>query len=319
MKTETTRPAKLVAFRISNGARFGDTLPDRIKILNWGVNDSVKDVHPVVNEKTMPCLQRFMAKFGFDRVALDYEHNTVKGSPAFEAGSEPRKVAGYGIPTVIEGDGLYLVDMVYTPSGKENALEFYDLSPAVQLADDGTVIFVHSAALCRQGAVKDLSFYTVDVDTAVTTTQGDDMDDALKQRLDKLETSLGDLSKQLEDSKPGEDLTALSTSVKNLTEKVETFSAEFRGELDKRDKGAILADATAAGKVVNMPDSTLEKFSVEELREHVKGIPVTVPVSRRTPDRKPPSGEGNSIIEQYNAIDDPKERAAFYKKHQDEF
>lgn len=317
MKNSKQAQLNLVAFRISNGARFGDALPDRIKLLNWGINDSVKDVHPVVNNNTKSSLRLFMEEAGFDRVALDYEHNTVKGSPAYESSTEPRKVAGYGVPVVIDGDGLYLEQMVYTPSGKENALEFYDLSPAVQLADDGTVIFVHSAALCRQGAVKDLSFYTVSVEP--NKQQGDDMDDALNQRLEKMEASLGDLSKQLENSKPGEELTTLSTSVKALADQVATFSAEFRGELDRRDKAAILTDATAAGKVVNLPESTLEKFSVDELREHVKGIPATVPVNRRTPSQSRASGEGLSIIEQYNAIDNPQDRAAFYKEHQSEF
>jgi len=63
----------------------------------------------------------------------------------------------------IPGDGLYLTALSYTPSGNKYAREYRDLSPAVLLDDDGEVIFCHSVALCPQGEVRGLSFYSVDV------------------------------------------------------------------------------------------------------------------------------------------------------------
>lgn len=309
MKSNTIQ---LTCFKIANGARFGDKLPERIKLLNWGRNESVKKVHPFVDENTVAAVANLI-KTGGDRIALDYEHNTVPDAPAFKESSEPRKVAGYGVPVVVPGDGLYLTDMVYTPSGTDNAREYIDLSPAVVLDEEtGTVIGLHSAALCRHGAVKDLTFYSIENPRP---TQGEsDMDEATKKTIDNLTKRLAAIEKN---DNNAEQIEALSADIAALTEKVETFNTDFRSELDKRDKANLINQATAAGKVVNLTDKVLEKFSVDELSAHIEKLPVTVPLSRNTPAKSKP-GEGATIFEQFSAIEDPKERAAFFKKHKEE-
>jgi phage I-like protein len=156
---------QLKPYRISNGAAVLKELPRRIKLADWGVNASVNGP-VVVNDVTARLLPMNQAKLGFDRVALDYEHNTVPGTPAFKAETEPRKVAAYGIPLVIAGEGLFLDDLQYTPSGREFAREYIDLSPTPLQADGGVVTFLHSAALCRQGAIEGLSFFSVMMDEA---------------------------------------------------------------------------------------------------------------------------------------------------------
>jgi phage I-like protein len=156
------RTVQLTPFRISNGARVGKDLPRRLKLLDWGRNETVKGP-VIVSELTARQLPALQAARGFDRIALDYEHNTVAGTPEFERTKEPREVAAYGTPLLIPGEGLFLDAIEYTPSGESNARNYIDLSPAPERASDGTVVFLHSVALVRQGAVEGLSFFSVDV------------------------------------------------------------------------------------------------------------------------------------------------------------
>jgi phage I-like protein len=149
---------------ISNGALAADQLPDRLKILGWGDNPSVKGTVRLTEISTHALPQR-QAALGFDRIALDWEHNTVAGTPEYERTQEPRSVAAYGVPVVVPGDGLYLERLEWTPAGRTNALNYADLSPAVELDAQGNITFVHSVALCRNGAVEGLSFFTVSVAT----------------------------------------------------------------------------------------------------------------------------------------------------------
>lgn len=152
---------QLVGLRapISNGALAADKLPGRLKILGWGDNPSVKGVVKLsdLSASRLPARQ---AETGFDRVALDFEHNTVPGSPEYERSQEPRKVAAYGNPRIVPGDGLFLENLEWTPAGKAEALNYADLSPAVEFDESGNITFVHSVALTRNGAVEGLSFFT---------------------------------------------------------------------------------------------------------------------------------------------------------------
>jgi hypothetical protein len=80
--------------------------------------------------------------------------------------------------------------------------------------------------------------------------------------------------------------TAVETAVKPLTEKVTALSAgadTFAAELLKRDKASALSDARMEGKVVALSASVLDKMTLDDVREHVKGLAVTVPLSARTP------------------------------------
>jgi hypothetical protein len=150
-------PQGLVALRaISNAALAEKNLPTRLKLLNWGKNDTTKG--PVlVGAATLAHLAANQSREGYDHVALDYNHNSLPGHPNYQP--DPREVAAYGAVEVIENDGLYLTGIDYTPSGVAKALNYRDLSPTPLLNQEGEVIFVHSVALCPQGAVKDLSFY----------------------------------------------------------------------------------------------------------------------------------------------------------------
>ena len=158
LSAAATVPKGLVALKaISNAALAAEELPKRLKLLNWGVNETVKG--PVkVGDETVRSLAVNQASQGYDFVALDYNHNSLPGHPNYQ--KDPREVAAYGAVEVVKDDGLYITGIVYTPSGLEKAANYRDLSPTPLLNKEGEVIFLHSVALCPQGAVKDLSFYS---------------------------------------------------------------------------------------------------------------------------------------------------------------
>jgi phage I-like protein len=155
------RAVKLTSFKISNRARdlaAQGKLPARIKVLDWGENKTLSGVVRV-DDTTLSVLESNQKKEGLDRVAIDFEHNTAPGSTEYLRSSEPRPVAGYGVPRVVKGDGLYIEDIIWTPDGEKHAANFIDLSPCVQLDANGAVTFIHSVALTRAGAVEGLHFY----------------------------------------------------------------------------------------------------------------------------------------------------------------
>lgn len=130
-------------------------LPSRIKILNWGVNQSVHG--PVIlDATTVAQFQANQKKIGRERVALDFEHNTVPGTEEYKRTNEPRAVAAFASPVIVPNDGLYLESLTWTPAGNTSALNFEDLSAAPMLDDQGRMIALHSAALTKAGAVYDL-------------------------------------------------------------------------------------------------------------------------------------------------------------------
>ncbi len=54
---------------------------------------------------------------GFDKIALDFNHNSLHGHPNYKP--DPREVAAYGVPQVVDGQGLFLDQIEYTPTGKQ--------------------------------------------------------------------------------------------------------------------------------------------------------------------------------------------------------
>ena len=130
-------------------------LPSRIKILNWGRNETVHG--PVILDATT--VAQFAAnqkKLGRESVALDFEHNTVPGTEEYKRTTEPRPVAAFAAPVVVPEDGLYLEALSWTPEGNKSAFNFLDLSAAPFLDAEGRVLALHSAALTKNGATYDL-------------------------------------------------------------------------------------------------------------------------------------------------------------------
>jgi len=277
-------------FKISNGALLTESLPDRLKILAWSSNPSCRG-QIEIGLKTLSALPRQQKESGYDRVAIDYEHNTVDGTPAFlSASAEPRKVAGYGVPKIIAPRsgagsdpeaGLWLTDIEWTPSGSVYAREYSDLSPAVRM-DNGEVVFLHSVALCRQGAVEDLRFYSVEPKSSNSpqqTKSGDTMDYRKEMlRLLGMEESATDeqlaeaISAYLKKMKDSQDsVAALSASVEELKKQVTAFSAT--------NAAGTSTASTSAGEVVALTakvavlEGNITKFNAElEKRDRAAAV-----------------------------------------------
>ena len=127
-------------------------LPTRIKLLSWGVNPSTEgDV--IVDDRTVAAFASMQHKIGRERAPLDFEHNTVPGTPEYERSQEPRPIAAMGTPVVIPGEGVFLEQLSYTTTGETTARDFEDVSAAPLLNKSRVVVGLHSAALTRTGAV----------------------------------------------------------------------------------------------------------------------------------------------------------------------
>jgi len=153
---------------VSNGALKSDKLPSRIKILDWGVNKTL-DGEVTFDEQSAQVFYANQKNIGRTFAPLDFNHNTVPGTVAYENDKEPRAVAGYGVPTVYHGDGLYYEYMCWTPSGDKSAKDYADISPAVITDASNRVIALHSTGLTPAGAVEGLSFYSADSIDALKT------------------------------------------------------------------------------------------------------------------------------------------------------
>ncbi len=295
---------QLVSLRtpISNGALTAAALPTRLKICGWGDNPSVKGNIRFIEHSaaTLPARQKAT---GFDKIALDFEHNTVPGSAEFERTTEPRRVAAYGVPTVISGDGLYLESLEWTPAGKSEALNYADLSPAVELDAAGNIIFVHSVALTRNGAVEGLSFFSVNVPSTPTsqnmpnqyaaiaallglpeTTADADVLAALKT---KLTPPAGEIVPCAAPAIPPSPTLDAITNLNARLENLETTLTATTNAAVKAERDQVIARFSAEGRVPKnaagqtLTDAELGALDVATLKLLHANTPVTVALSAR--------------------------------------
>jgi len=135
-------------------------LPSRLVILPWGQHDLGKRGTALCSETTAATFAAAMAALKFNGpVALDFNHNSLPGHPAYLAEQEPRRKAAWGMPRVIPGEGIVLEALTWTPEGKEAFLggHFQDISPVIFRDKGNHVIAIHSAALCDHGEVDGLT------------------------------------------------------------------------------------------------------------------------------------------------------------------
>ncbi|NQT91947.1 MAG: hypothetical protein HQ559_04230 [Lentisphaerae bacterium] len=303
--------ARILAYRISNEALASKDLPKRLKFLDWGENKTIPNRGRVsVSALTAESLPGFQEEKGWDRVALDYEHNTLPGTPAFKRSEEPRPVAAYGVVVCVAGDGVFLDDLQWTPHGEKFAREYIDLSPAPVQTTDGTVVGVHSVALCRHGSVDGLQFYSVDIpegdnemdwkkwlcgwlgkdaeatsDEAIGTAFQEKIvalcTDAIKPFSEKvagLETTIAALSADVDPEKGGAIVTALSAEVETMKGQIVAFESATA----TRDRQDLVRQAAREGKVIPLSAEEIDGTAVPQLRGMIEKLPVTVPLDQRT-------------------------------------
>ena len=142
----------LIALQAPSRLAQTGELPARILMMKWGENETAEGIM-TVGLKTLQA-STVWDSLGFGQVAIDFNHNTVPGHPSYQG--EPAPIAAMATPRVIEDEGLVFDDIIWTDEGRKNRQHYPDLSPAIKLDDQGEVIFCHSGALARNGAVKDL-------------------------------------------------------------------------------------------------------------------------------------------------------------------
>ncbi len=303
----------LLAFRASlpplAALQAGAPLPTRLQVARWGENANSQGKRIVVNDTTARVLPLVNRTLGFDTVALDFEHNTVKGSPEWRESAEPRKVAAHGTPRVVPGEGLFIEEIRWTPEGEASVRGGHhpDLSPAVKTNERGEVVLMHSTALCRQGSIEDLRLFAAGLDAEtlalcsaalapishpIPTTMNERLillrllglaENATADQIAAATTTLSATLAQLAGLQQAlaslGQLTTLSATVKSQGEQIATFTAK----LEKAERDAITAQALAEGKLIT---AAVAALPLEQFTAVVKELPAgVVPVEKRTPDQ----------------------------------
>ena len=281
------------------------SLPGSLTLLRWGENETAQGVF-IVNERTARAIRAQVAGGIRDRVILDYEHSSEPFHPRYQP--PPRKHAAAGRPACSPELGLALEALSWTPSGKEYAPEYPDLSPAVDF-DRATreVTGLRSAALCKQGAaVNGVAFFSAE--EAANTNEVNPMDE---ETMKKLEARVAALETKLAALEPKASQ-ALSAS-EGLRDQFAALSAEAV----KARKSAVIDQAKREGKIVQLNESAVAALSVEDLTAHVAALkPGKVPLKALTPEGTGTAAlDADTLIAQYNAIGNAEERGAFFKAH----
>jgi phage I-like protein len=308
-------PLELLTLR-ANAPQFDPAqgekgLPQKILVLAWGGHDTTKG-KVICNETTLRQLAAYNAAQNWDRIALDFEHNSVPGSPTYAG--EPVKISGYGTLQLVAGEGIYLLMTSWTPEGREYAAggHYGDLSPVVKVNEKNEVIGLHSVALCRHGATPGLVFLSTALaahtgahdpsrTTRLSTTAMKPEELVLKlaemlglaatatpdEVLAALTAKMGETEKELTAMKEKEkalsaqagqsdELKALSSQLTEMREQLKTLSTT---QLDSQ-RGEIIAQATREGKAV---PSIAKTMNLADLKQLCAELPVTIPLEKRTP------------------------------------
>ena len=320
-----TRPEKIILLRTTGTAvslsADAAKLPHRIKVLNWGDNPNCHGRRVNVGELFVKCLSA--ETYPYRKVALDFEHNTVPGTAAYQESQEPRPVAGFGAIEAVPGDGVYLTMSSWTPEGEKMAVNYADVSAGAVTDKEGNLVAVASVALCRAGAVEGMDFVEAplsgDVSSAlsgiINNNQKGKQDMDYKAMLLKMlglgedatdeaiQAALDAFGKKPAQKENAEALSAavkaaVAEAVKPIEEKVAVLSAAA----EAHEKQDLLGEAAREGKVISLSADALAKLSVEDLKATIAKTAVTVPLSARTPatmKEKPADGE---VSEELKAI-----------------
>ena len=104
--SKTAAALSLCSFRAAGVDAFqaGQDLPTRLVVAPWGTHDARGRGKVIIDQTTLSTFAASQKALRLDdQVALDFDHNTVEGTPAFKADKEPRLVAAFGTPSVEDG------------------------------------------------------------------------------------------------------------------------------------------------------------------------------------------------------------------------
>lgn len=324
-----TAPAvELVAFTSGAKLKLGANgeLPREIVVAPWGTRATRKG-EVTVDAFSATEVPKNQAAQRFDTVALDFNHNTVPGHASYKAEQEPRLIAANAKVSVQPGKGIVFDIINFTPEG-ETALKgghFIDLSPTVARDSLGRVIFVHSAALCRQGEIADdaLTLIPHDADSELSATltalaadapapETSDTLTRMKNALNKLLAAFGvtladdadeatiatalesaaEKAAKLKTTGDPDAVAALSADVQTLRDQVTAFNATE----EQRKKDALVAEASREGKIIPLSAETIKLTAFDVLAEIVKNLkPGAAPLTRSTTGAADPGAKTDTF------------------------
>lgn len=276
----------------------GNVLPARIKVANWGRNKSVKGDYEI-NDLTVKLHPLVLKKLNFDTVVLDFNHNTVKGSAAYEAEKEPRKIAANGRIEIVKGEGAFFTPAAtrgWTPEGTESVLgnHFADVSPTIITNAAGEVMAITSAGLCRQGATEDLhlELHSADLSALQTlsaqhTSHSSTMDKykALLLTLLALPETADDTAIETAAKGLATKVDGAATAATNATNAVKTMSADItalRELIVGAERDILVRKALSEGKLVT---NSIAELPLDSLKKVLADLPAgQVPLEKRTPE-----------------------------------
>ena len=306
-------------------------LPRRIKVLNWGDNPNCHGKRVNVGALFVKCLNA--DTYPYRKVALDFEHNTFPGTPAYRESREPRPVAGFGTVEAVEGEGVFITMTGWTPEGEKMAANYADVSAGAVTDDGGNLIAVASVALCRTGAVEGMDFAEAPLGGGVSAALGAIIDGEARGATAPLpETRKGKamdykalllkilgLGEDATDEaiqaaldaagkKPTQEeqdaalsaavKTAVAEAVKPIEEKVAALSAAA----EAHEKQDLIAEAAREGKVIALGADAVGKITVEDLKATIARTPVTVPLNAKTPAAMKEKAAGGEVPEELRQI-----------------
>lgn len=255
--------------------------------MNWGENPTSKGP-VIVDAKTVAAIQAQIDGETHRRILIDFDHQSVPQSPKYVP--SPRKHVGYGDVVCLQGDGVYLDNIAYTPAGKEFAREYSDISPTVLLSADRAVVGVDSVALCPNGAVHDLTFLSADSsDHKATLGANSEKMRQLFEQIAALNEAMKALASDLGAVKQENAILRQANDdlVAKLDSSVSAFAAADAKALkavEALERTTLLDGAAAAGKLLPLSDETLATMALPELRELIgKTKAGKVPLSAKTP------------------------------------
>lgn len=271
-----TSALTLCAFRAA-GLEFGSgaapaAAPSRLVVAPFGTHDARQRGKVIVSQDTISAFAANQKAAKLDgRLALDFEHNTVPGTPAYLAEREPRAIAAWATALAIPGEGIVYDQIEWTPAGLDawKGKQFQDISPAVFRREDGTVIALHSAALCRHGEIDGLTIeaaaaaaplqpFFAALSAVVNPSQSDPSESATATTSAKSMKALKDLLTALNIDVPeGADEAALVKAAGNAVSKIE--------ELKKKDAPA--PDAMSAEITGIKPELTALRAEVKTVTD----------------------------------------------------
>lgn len=298
------KPYTLAAF--DSGSKLdAKNLPARLLVVPWGESKTRKGL-VVCGAKTLAEMPGRQRAEKFDRVALDFNHNTAKDGP------EPKPVAGFGTPEIVEGEGVYLSAIEYTDEGRRLLAggHYPDISPAVLRDPQGEVLFLHSVGACRQGEIDGLTLFSagdgpelscfeaVDEDDPDAADDGNRAASELRAVVVGLINAIDPGASLAEDASDGDIATAARAAAEKLAggegdggdaapvamaagEELLGKIVALEAKFEARERESLIAEATRAGKVVPLSADEIAGMSLTTLSSLVSGLPVTVPTESR--------------------------------------